>query len=111
MGHVLDHFPTYSGSLIGPLSHLQQPHPSIQVPYGSPCVLCQEEGWFTSPCTGLSEVERDHGQELLPPPPHLQCPDLPPWCQVLHHTQPPLGLHQCPNQGGQRATATLPDKP
>src|SRR5260221_13133478 len=67
MGHVLDHFPTYSGSLIGPLSHLQQPHPSIQVPYGSPCVLCQEEGWFTSPCTGLSEVERDHGQELLLP--------------------------------------------
>src|SRR5258707_12015811 len=66
MGHVLDHFPTYSGSLIGPLSHLQQPHPSIQVPYGSPCVLCQEEGWFTSPCTGLLEVEQDHGQELLP---------------------------------------------
>src|SRR5258706_9502687 len=76
-------------------------HPSIQVPYGSPCVLCQEEGWFTSPCTGLSEVERDHGQELLPPPPHLQCPDLPPWCQVLHHTQPPLGVQQCADQGGQ----------
>src|SRR5258705_3111234 len=43
-------------------------HPS---PHGSPCVLCQEEGWFASPCRGLSEVEQDHGQELLPPPPHL----------------------------------------
>src|SRR5258705_5982479 len=67
MGHVLDHFPPYSGSLIGPLSHLQQPHPSIQVPYGSPCVLHQEEGWFALPHTGLSEVEQDHSQELLPP--------------------------------------------
>src|SRR5258708_27455596 len=52
--------------------------PSIQVPHGSPCVLCQEEGWFTSPHTGLLEVEQDHGQELLPPPPHLRCPNLPP---------------------------------
>src|SRR5258707_3017875 len=77
----------------------QQTNPSVKISDWSSCVLCQEEGSLPPSGAGLPEVERDHGEKLLPASASLRRAHQTMQCRVVHYLGPLLGLQQCLTDG------------
>src|SRR5258707_2251385 len=77
----------------------QWTNPSVKISDWSSCVLRQEEGRLPPSGAGLPEVERDHGEKLLPASASLRRAHQTMQCRVVHYLGPLLGLQQCLTDG------------